>query len=138
MTRYFRLLFVLVFASCTAQLAIAGDLEDGQAAFVRGDYEVAMRIWTPLAEQGNAVLQVALGAMYNNGWGTQKKPEMAAKWFQKAADQGKTTGQFELAYLYSSGRGVKQDYAEANRLYRLSANQSNANAQFNLGVTYAK
>ena len=32
----------------------AGPLEDGVAAFVRGDYETAVQLWRPLAEQGHA------------------------------------------------------------------------------------
>ena len=35
--------------------AIAGDLEDGLAAAEKGDFATALRLWTPLAEQGDAV-----------------------------------------------------------------------------------
>jgi TPR repeat protein len=42
----------------------AGPFEDGLAAHARGDYAAAMRLWRPLADQGNANAQNNLGAMY--------------------------------------------------------------------------
>jgi TPR repeat protein len=44
----------------------AGPLEDGQAAFDRGDYETALRLWRPLADQLNSKAQTSLGLMYRN------------------------------------------------------------------------
>ena len=41
--------------------AIAGDLEDGAAAYDKGDFTTALRLWTTLAEQGNALAQNYLG-----------------------------------------------------------------------------
>jgi hypothetical protein len=41
-------------------VAAGGQLEDGYAAYIRGDYADAMGLWRPLAEQGDAVaLQLA-------------------------------------------------------------------------------
>ncbi len=36
--------------------ASAGPFEDGQAAYDRADYATALRLWTPLAAQGNALV----------------------------------------------------------------------------------
>ena len=38
-------------------VAAAGPLEDGEAAYLRGDYATAMSLLRPLAERGNAVAQ---------------------------------------------------------------------------------
>ena len=35
----------------------AGDFEDGKAAYGGGDYQKAVRLWKPLAEQGDANTQ---------------------------------------------------------------------------------
>jgi hypothetical protein len=43
-------------------VAAAGPLEDGQAAYQRGDFATALQIFRPLAEQGNAEAQRMLGA----------------------------------------------------------------------------
>jgi TPR repeat protein len=68
--------------------AVAGPLEDGQAAYRRGDYPTAMSYWRPLAEQGNAVAQVNLGAMYASGRGVPQDHAQAFALFSKAAEQG--------------------------------------------------
>ncbi len=50
-------------------VAVAGQLEDGEAAFKRGDYATAFRLWRPLAEHGDADAQNNLGVMYRSGLG---------------------------------------------------------------------
>jgi TPR repeat protein len=47
--------------------AVAGPWEDGMAAYNRGDYVPAIRLFRPLAEQGNAKAQNVLGVMYRRG-----------------------------------------------------------------------
>ena len=49
--------------------AAAGPWEDGTAAYNRGDYVPAIRLFRPLAEQGNAKAQNVLGVMYRRGQG---------------------------------------------------------------------
>jgi TPR repeat protein len=58
---------LLVFALFGA--AMAGPLEDGTAAFQKGDYAAAFQILRPLADQGNGVAQANLGWMYLQGQG---------------------------------------------------------------------
>jgi hypothetical protein len=47
-------------------IATAGPIEDGYAAYQRGDYATAMRLWRPLADQGNVFAQDFLGAMFSH------------------------------------------------------------------------
>ena len=49
--------------------AVAGPWEDGMTAYNRGDYVPAIRLFRPLAEQGNAKAQNVLGVMYRRGRG---------------------------------------------------------------------
>ena len=51
---------------------VAGDWEDGSAAYAAGDYQKAIRLWEPLAEQGDAWSQYSLGTMYHLGRGVPK------------------------------------------------------------------
>ena len=51
---------------------VAGDYEDGLAAYGAGDYQKAFRLWKPLAERGYAVVQYNLGLMYDLGQGVLK------------------------------------------------------------------
>jgi TPR repeat protein len=74
----------------------AGQFEDGQAASKRGDYSEAVRLWRPLAEQGDARAQFWLGLMYFNGQGLPQDFDQGATWFRKAADQGYAAAQTAL------------------------------------------
>jgi TPR repeat protein len=42
----------------------AGPFEDAGAAYDKGDYATALRLWRPMAEQGNAAAQFNLGQVY--------------------------------------------------------------------------
>jgi TPR repeat protein len=127
------LLFLFVFA---AGPAIAGPFEDATAAFNKGDYEAAMRLIRPLAEQGNVEAQFNLGVMYAQGKGVPQDYAQAAAWYRKAADQSDVRAQNNLGLMYDKGQGVPQDYAEAAAWYRKAADQGFAYAQHNLGALY--
>ena len=53
-------------------MALAGPIEDGIAAFEQGDYATVLRLWRPLAEQGNVRAQFTLGFMYYSGRGVSQ------------------------------------------------------------------
>ena len=71
-----------------ATVAMAGPLEDGQAAYRTKDYTAALRLFQPLGDKGNAAGQNALGLMYVHGFGVPHDDAEALKWFRLAADQG--------------------------------------------------
>ena len=114
--------------------ARAGPFEDGAAAYQRGDYATAQKIFQTLAAQGNAEAQYNLGFMYDSGKGVKQDYAEALKWYRLAVAQGVALAQFNLGVMYGNGRGVKQDDAEALKWYRLAAAQGDAMAQGNLGV----
>ncbi len=58
--------------------AVAGPLEDGLAAVKRQDYATALRLWRPLADQGNASAQYNLGVMYRDGEGSYRQKLVTA------------------------------------------------------------
>jgi TPR repeat protein len=76
--------------------AIAGPWEDGMASYNRGDYAPAIRLFRPLAEQGNAKAQSALGMMYRRGQGVARNSVHAFLWFSRAAARGDTRAKVEL------------------------------------------
>jgi TPR repeat protein len=65
--------------------ATAGPLEDGQAAYQKGDYATALQIFRPLAEQGNAQAQRMLGAAFASGQGVPQDYVSAHMWLNLAA-----------------------------------------------------
>jgi len=62
-----------------AQPVVAGPLEDGQAAFDSKDYATALKLWRPLAEQGDANAEFSLGKIYDYGFGVPQDYEEAVK-----------------------------------------------------------
>ena len=134
-----RILLVLLALASPLSMAggaVAGPFEDAQAAHSRRDYATALRLWRPLADQGNAEAQYALGFMYDGGQGVPKNYARAAKWWRLAADQGHTFAQYNLGTLYDNGNGVPQNKAEALKWYHLAAERGNDGAQFNVGVLH--
>jgi hypothetical protein len=108
------------------------------AAYERGDYETALRLARPAAEQGFAWAQNNLGVLYAQGRGAVQDDTEAARWYRKAADQGLAAAQTWLGWLYQNGRGVPQDEAHAVQWYRKAAEQGEAAAQKNLDLLSAK
>jgi TPR repeat protein len=78
----------IVAAQLAGFAAVAGPWEDGMAAYNRGDYVPALRLFRPLAEQGNARAQTALGVMFRKGEGVPRNPLRARMWFSLAAKRG--------------------------------------------------
>jgi uncharacterized protein len=111
-------------------------LEDGIAAYQRGDFATALQLFQPLAERGDASAQCNLGVMYEQGRGVAQNYREAMRWFRLAAVQGNASAQSNLGVMYYKGQGIAQDYGEAMKWYRMSAEQRNPEAQFNLGVMY--
>jgi len=67
--------------------AFALQQPDAEAAYARGDYATAFKIWLPLAEQGSPEAQRNVARMYERGeWVAQDK-QAAAEWYSKAAEQ---------------------------------------------------
>jgi TPR repeat protein len=120
--------------------------EDASAAYERAEYATAVRLFRPLAEQGNAEAQLKIADMYQQGGRLFYSPPCgeevakddaeAAKWFRRAAEQGHPAAQFALGKMYEFGAGVPKDLTEAVKLYGKAADQGYAAAQAWLGTTY--
>jgi len=129
-----KLLRALVILVALGGAARAGPVEDAVAAYQRGDYATALRLWHLLAERGDADAQFHLGVMYESGQGVLRSDAEAIKWYRKAAEQGDAVAQFNLGVMYA--KGASPNYAEATLWYRLAADHGLAGAQFNLGMMY--
>ena len=144
--------------------ARADQLQDGIAAFKRYDWQTALKLLLPLAEQGNAEAQYEVGETYSASFNGQHDDIEAAKWWRKAAEQGwkpaqirvaqrenfdKTLAQLRLkaqhgdadaamslGAQYQGGEGVKQDYAEAMKWYRMAADRDDPRAEERIGQLY--
>jgi TPR repeat protein len=89
------------------------------------------------AEQGHALAQYDLAAIYDNGYGIKKDMQNAAVWYRKAAEQGDAQAQCNLAIIYKTGDGAEKDMQQAAMWFTKAAEQGYAQAQSNLGVKCA-
>lgn len=122
-----------------------GSKTEGMRAWRRGDHEAAMRVLLPLAEDGDAAAQNAVGEILLsdtpastssrpvsviNAWAPRREAEAAA-WFRKAAFQGFPRAQVNLGFsLEQTGRTAAKK--EAARWYRCAAEQGFAAGQHHL------
>jgi len=97
--------------------------DERRAAKEHMDYEMALREFRPLAEQGDADAQYNLGVMYAKGRGVTQDYAEAVKWYRKAAAQGYAGAQYNLGVMYDKGEGVPQDYVAAHKWLHLAASK---------------
>jgi|TARA_A100001037_G_scaffold162077_1_gene145830 TPR repeat protein len=117
------LLAVLTALMLFATPVVAGDMEDGFAAYEAGDHQKAFRLFKAFAEQGHAEAQYNLGWMYSKGEGVLEDDVKAVYWYRKAADQGFVGGHDSLEWMYKEGEGVPQDYVQASAWFSIAAAQ---------------
>jgi TPR repeat protein len=97
------------------------------------DLREAARLYKLSADQGNAVAQLQLAYMYENGDVLPKDWPEAARLYRLAADQGNPEAQANLADFYERGdAGLRRNACEAMRLRKLAAAQGNAYAERSL------
>lgn len=124
----------LLFFACSAAGAV--NLGKGLDALDRGDYGVALKEFTRLADEGNARAEYRLGTMLAMGLGVTRNYGRAANWLNKAAVQGNPRAENDLAVLYELGWGVPSDPKKASQWFRKAAEQGIGAAQLSLASLY--
>jgi TPR repeat protein len=118
----------VTFAVAVGVAALAGSFEDATTAYQHGDYVEALRLFRPLAEQGDAGGEFGLGSMYALGQGVRQDFVEAAKWLRLAAAQGVADAQYDLGLQYVTGYGVPRDEVMAYLWFDLAAARGNEHA----------
>ena len=72
----------LVIFALLASLHASADFVKGAVAFDAGDYATAAQEFKKAAEQGDAIAQFNLGAMYDTGKGVTEDKQEAVKWYR--------------------------------------------------------
>ncbi|MDC1293274.1 sel1 repeat family protein [Amylibacter sp.] len=121
----------LAFTQVTAQ-----DFSKGYEAAKAGDYATAMKIWKPLALDGNSKAQFGIGILYFSGHGIAQNYPEAKRWLMLAANQKNSEAMVTLGAMYSGGLGVIQNYKVSNKYYKQAASQGLGLAQGALGYFY--
>ena len=81
------LCFVTILLLCLSAVSGWAGYEEGERAYLSGDYAMAFRELQPLAQQGHAGAQFYLGLMYSYGRGVPQDYRQAVQWSRRAAEQ---------------------------------------------------
>lgn len=84
----------------------------------RADYRSALKVWLPLAEQGDPEAQNYVGEIFEKGLGQEPDFQSARQWYERAANQNYSRAQVNLGYLYEKGLGVPSNVTVALNWYR--------------------
>ena len=117
--------------------AIAGPYEEGVAAIESGKFDSGIEILLPLAEEGDALAQIAVAEGYIRRRGYNDDTREAEKWLRLAAEQGYAQAQYGLGWIYSLPL-YGENYSDAMKWYRLAAEQGYAPAQVAVGQLFAR
>jgi len=111
--------FVLIFSlSCQQAKEIPGQITDdlpnpvsdftendryrlGLRWYQQGQYDIARKMWTPMAQSGDCDAQYALGLLYFNGLSVRKSYSTALKWWGRAAEQAQPQALNSLGVVFS-------------------------------------
>ena len=121
----------------------AEQINEGVSAFEMQEYDKAIALIKPLAEQGDPEAQYFMGTFYWYGSGVTRSSPIAQKWFSKAyatwlaaAEQGDTSAMVEVSRMLNSGLGVKRDVDAALEWVRKALKNGEVEAHAVLGDMY--
>lgn len=128
---YSLLVFVLF------QISACTKVTDPKKAFDNGDYETAISLWLPLAENGDTDAQNYLGIIYYLGLGTERDYKKALEWYERAAKAGHADAQRNYGDMINFGRGIQKDNFQAYKWYFAASQQGNKKAESQIEVIAA-
>jgi TPR repeat protein len=118
------------------QLPGADLYDQAGGRFQAGDHAGAAQLVTKAAAAGNAVAQLRLALMYDQGDGVPQSARNAFAWYSKAAAQGEPESLNQVGLFYELAEGVEENWDLAAKLYEASAQQGWMKGQFSLGRAY--
>ena len=111
------LMLILALLMSNAAPAVAGPFEDALAAYQKGDHATALRLWQPLADQGDDPhAQYQLGLLYENGWGVPQDDVQAHMRFDLSAAQGDRDAAIKRSYV--AAKMTPAQMGEAQKMAR--------------------
>jgi len=106
------------------------------AAYQSGNFAAAEKLWSKLADQGNANAQYAMGIMHLKKEAQNARDQTAFRYLIEAAKNRHVAAMFNLGVAYWEGRGTRRQPEKAANWWELAAEQQDAGAQYNLGLAY--
>lgn len=127
--------FLSLSAFCTS--IFASSMQIAEEALGGENFERALGIAVPLAEDGDANAMMLLARMYDQGLGVEKDSRYSLELITKASDEGHEGAQYILGKAHAEGSSVPQDIIKATSLLIGSAEKGNINAMRFLALSYS-
>lgn len=118
------------------QLPGADLYDQAGTRFQAGDHTGAAHLLSRSAEAGNAIAQLRLALLYDQGDGVPRSSKTAFFWYSRAAAQGEPESLNQLGAFHELGEGVRENWDLAVRYYQASASQGWHKGQFSFGRAY--
>ena len=96
----------------------------------------AYNICLPLANEGDADAQYAIGRLYESGLAVVQNYEEAFSWYKRSAEQGNVWAQYYVAHLNYEGLGTERSYSEAYFWTEKIVKRSFVAAYYNFGLMH--
>jgi uncharacterized protein len=119
-TRSLTFLLAITFLFNSSSIVCGDEIQDGFDSYKRKKYKEAVNYFHVSAVQGDALAQLLLGLMYNEGKGVNQNFAEAVKWYRRSAELGNSSAQNNLGFMYSYGHGINKDYVLAHMWFSLS------------------
>jgi uncharacterized protein len=127
----FRHQFILalfsLFLFVGSSLLFGDEIQDGFDSYKRKNYKEAAVLFHISAKQGDALSQLLLGLMYDEGKGVKQDFIEAIKWYRRFAELGNASAQNNLGVMYAQGQGVLKNYVLAHMWFSLSISNGSKN-----------
>ncbi|MGB0695243.1 MAG: tetratricopeptide repeat protein [Rhodospirillaceae bacterium] len=101
----------------------------GYFAAKSGDYVTARRIFSVLAERGDAKSMTWMAWLEDNGFGGPENPDAAADWDRRAMETGDHIGTFNYGLDLLRGRGVPKNPALGREMIDRAAEAGDSSAE---------
>jgi len=110
-------------------------IQQANDAYNAGDYETAYKLYSQLAEEGNADAQTSLAYMHQMEQACEKDEAKTLDLYTKAAEAKQPYALFNLAILYENGiGGVKHDLFKAHELHMEAATRGVPPAMYEVAL----
>ena len=133
----FRLLLTVIGASLLIGGAMMLVRSDPAEELQKAQYQVRIKVLTPLVEKGDLAAQLELANIYRAGHGVVANPRKAFELYSRAAENGNANARYALGSMFENGEGVARDVYKAAEWYRLAAMRGNSpQSEFALANLY--
>ncbi|MBE0515202.1 hypothetical protein [Sulfurimonas sp.] len=133
----------LAYGDCVALENACVTQKEMNACYIKGFFCKNNRDINAYDGNEDALTNIALADLYENGIGLEQNDFKAAKFYEKgcegvkgilfnATDQDISLSCYNAAVYYQEGRGVNQDYKKAIKLFRKATDKYFYNTRFDL------